>query len=152
VSISQRFEAIRIELDDHRQCHGNTHMLEHHIEHLEHEIAEIERWHCKTAPVRLVLTTHMPEGAVMADRYAAGTPINVSVVPLNAEGQQVPDTVEWSVSSGTVTADETTLGATIDGADVGTLTVTATDPNGVTVTGSVEVYDSTPASLELSFN
>lgn len=153
VSISERIEAIRIEIADHRQCHGNTRMLEHHFEELEREMAEIQAWHRRTAPVRLRLTFHTEGAADMADRYAAGTPIPVSVKALNAEGDQVPDTVSWSTSSGTLTdQDPSTLAATIVNAAVGTLTVTVTDPNGLSATGTVEIYDGTPTSLELSFN
>lgn len=150
MSISERLEAIRIEIDDHEQCHDNTHMLRHHLRELRREIAELETWRHRYEAVRIILTFH--EGADMADRYAAGSPVPVSVKPLNREGEQVPDTVTWTVSSGTVTPDETTLAATIDGADVGTLTVTVTDPSGLSASGSVEIYDGTPASLELSFN
>lgn len=151
MSISQRFEAIRIELDDHEQCHDGTHMLRHHFTELRREIAELETWRHRYEAVRLILTFH--EGADMADRYAAGSPVPVSVKPLNREGEQVPDTVTWTVSSGTVTEESPdTLGVTIVNADLGTLTVTATDPNGISTSGSVEIYDGTPASLELSFN
>jgi hypothetical protein len=151
VSISARFEAIRIELDDHEQCHDNTHMLRRHLGELRREIADLETWKHRYEAVRLTLTFH--EGAAaMADRYAAGSPVPASVKALNREGEQVPDTVTWTASSGTVTTDDTTLSTTIDGADVGTLTVTVTDPGGLSVTGSVEIYDGTPASLELSFN
>lgn len=150
MSISQRFEAIRIELDDHQRCHDNTHMLRRHVEELWREVAELETWRHRYEAVRITITFH--QGADMADRYAAGTTVPVSVKALNREGEQVPDTVTWTVSSGTATPDDTTLSATIDGADVGTLTVTVTDPSGLSATGSVEIYDSTPASLELSFN
>lgn len=78
----------------------------------------------------------------------------ITVEPLDSKGDATSDTLTWTTSSTagtTVTADPTTLVATVvaGGPETG-VTVTATDPNGLTGTLSFDVTAGTAASLTLT--
>jgi len=74
----------------------------------------------------------------------------ITATVTNAEQQPVPDTLSWSATSGTLTPAADTLSATLDNAAVGTVTVTVTDPAGLTDSVEFEVVDATPAAIELT--
>lgn len=68
----------------------------------------------------------------------------------NAEGQNVPDTLTWSTSSGTLTPSADTLSATLDNAAVGTVTIVADNGHGLSASVTFDVVDSTPANIALT--
>lgn len=78
----------------------------------------------------------------------------ITVEPEDSKGDATSDTLTWSISSTagtTVTADETTLVATViaGNPEVG-ITVTATDPNGITGTLSFDVVAGVAKTLSLT--
>ncbi len=68
----------------------------------------------------------------------------------NAEGAQVPDTLSWTTSSGTLTPSADTLSATLDNAAVGTVSVSVTDAAGLSAEVTFDVVDATPANIALT--
>ena len=68
----------------------------------------------------------------------------------NTGGVAVPDSLSWTASSGTLTPSADTLSATLDNAAVGSVTVTVTDPGGLTAAADFDVVDETPAAISLS--
>lgn len=83
-------------------------------------------------------------------QFPAGQQRTVTAVVDNAENQPVPDTLSWTATSGTLTVAADTLTATLDNAAIGTVTVTATDPHGITGSVVFDVVDSTPASVTVT--
>jgi hypothetical protein len=147
VSISQRFEAIRIELGDHRRCHDNTHMLERHVHELEREVAELEAWKRRYEPTHITIHTHT-EGTSMS--FAPGAPITFTATSQNAESVDVPDTYEWTTTAGTIVPGPDSTTVTISDAPLGDLTVTATDPLGISGQTTVTVADQTPFAVTVT--
>lgn len=91
------------------------------------------------------------EGTIMADQFPAGQSIALTAVVDNAEGVAVPDTLTWTSTAGTVTADDaSTLTATLVNAPVGSVTVTATDPNGLSGSVTFDVTDNAPSSITVT--
>jgi len=79
---------------------------------------------------------------------------DITVAPLDSKGDPTSDTLTWAISSAngtTVTADPTTLVGTVvaGNPEVG-ITVTVTDPNGVTGTLSFDVTAGVAKSLTLT--
>jgi hypothetical protein len=96
-------------------------------------------------------TTSAP--AAVADPAPQQFPVGqrtLTATVTNAEGASVPDTLSWSASSGTLTPSADTLTATLDNAAVGTVTVTVTDPAGLTASVTFDVVDATPAAISLT--
>lgn len=89
---------------------------------------------------RTTVTTQFPEGH----------PILINADVQNKDGVAVPDTLTYTTTSGTLTADETTLKATLTGAAQGQVTISATDPTGLSGSLTIEVVDPTPATIILS--
>ena len=147
MSISARLEAIRIEIDDHRQCHGNTHMLEHHVRELEREVAELETWRHRYEPVRITIHTD-PRNTTMA--FAPGATITFTATSQNRENVDVPDTYEWTTTAGTIVPGPDSTTVTVSDAPLGDLTVTATDPLGIAGSVTVTVADQTPAVVTVT--
>lgn len=78
----------------------------------------------------------------------------ITVEPLDSKGDPTSDTLVWTITSTagtTVTADTTTLVGTVKagGPETG-ITVTVTDPNGLTGTLSFDVVAGTAKSLTLT--
>lgn len=77
----------------------------------------------------------------------------ITVQPLDSKGDPTSDTLTWAISSTagtTVTADESTLiGTVVAGNPEAGITVTVTDPNGVTGTLSFDVTAGAAVSLNL---
>jgi hypothetical protein len=74
----------------------------------------------------------------------------ITATVTNAEGADVADTLSWTASSGTITPSADTLSATLDNADVGTVTVTVTDSAGHTASIEFEIVDNAPANISLT--
>lgn len=74
----------------------------------------------------------------------------ITATVTNAEGATVPDTLSWSTTSGTLTPAADTLSTTLDNAAIGTVTVSVTDPAGLTASATFDVVDATPAAIALS--
>jgi hypothetical protein len=148
-----------------RRVHADFEEIHREVDQLEHDLAELlTTAHglghgctcgivtCEAATITITATL---EGRpIVADQQIpAGQTIALTAVVDNAEGQPVPDTLSWTATAGTVTAnpdDPSTLTATLANAPVGTVTVTVTDPTGVTGTLELDIVDSTPASITLS--
>lgn len=79
---------------------------------------------------------------------------DITVAPLDSKGDATSDTLTWSTSSTagtTVAVDATTLvGTVVAGAPETGITVTVTDPNGLTGTLSFDVVGGTAVSLSLN--
>jgi hypothetical protein len=117
------------------------------IRRMEAEILELLEQR-STTPTSISIYTTL-EGAPMTT-FAPGQTITFTAVSDNAEGQPVADTYTWSTTTGTIVdgADSTTV--TISDAPLGDLTVTATDPTGLTGEVTVTVADQTPASVTVT--
>lgn len=82
--------------------------------------------------------------------FAPGQTITFTAASENAEQQPVADTYTWTTTAGTIVdgADSNTV--TISDAPLGDLTVTATDPAGLSGSVTVTVADQTPASVTVT--
>lgn len=74
----------------------------------------------------------------------------ITAAVTNNAGVSVPDTLSWTATAGTITAAPDTLSATLDNAPVGEVTVSVTDPAGLTAQVVFDVVDETPASIALT--
>lgn len=76
-------------------------------------------------------------------------PRTITATVTNAAGLNVPDSLSWTATAGTINPAADTLSATLVNAPVGPVTVNATDG---TLTASVDfdVVDETPAALSLT--
>lgn len=83
-------------------------------------------------------------------QFPAGQQRTLTAAVTNAEQQPVPDTLSWSTTSGTLTPAADTLTATLDNAAVGTVTVVATDPHGISGEVVFDIVDATPASVTVT--
>jgi hypothetical protein len=122
------------------------------LERLEHDLHRRCCEHqCGSEPAHITLTASTyPEGPNMSS-YPAGSPVYLTAAVTNAEGVAVTDTVTWSASAGTVSADPANaLWATLVNAPLGDVTVTATTSNGLTATDTVTIVDGTPAAITLT--
>jgi hypothetical protein len=149
-----------------RRVHADFGELQREVDQLEHDLAELLTTahglgHGCTCgivtcdePSSIKITATIGGTPLMADQQIpAGQTIALTAVVDNAEGQPVPDTLSWTATAGTVTAnpdDPSTLTATLANAPVGTVTVTATDAAGVTGSLELDIVDATPASITLS--
>lgn len=147
MSISERITAILIEVDDHRQCHGNTHMLERHVRELEREVADLEAWKRRYEPTHITIHTHT-EGTTMS--FAPGATITFTATSQNAESVDVPDTYEWTTTAGTIVPGPDSSTITISDAPLGDVTVTATDPLGLSGNITATVADPTPVTVTVT--
>jgi hypothetical protein len=102
------------------------------------------------APRTITISATITGRTTVTTQFPEGHPILINADVQNRNGVTVPDTLTYTTTSGTLTADETTLKATLTGAAQGQVTVTATDPGGVTGSVTIEVVDPTPASITLS--
>ena len=102
--------------------------------------------HARTITISATITGR----TAMSTQFPEGRPILINADVQNRNGVAVPDTLTYATTSGTLTADETTLKATLTGAAQGQVTVTATDPVGVSGSLTIEVVDPTPATISLS--
>lgn len=86
----------------------------------------------------------------MSTQLPAGKPIHVTAAVTNAEGANVPDSLTWSTTAGTLTVDDpSTLAATVVNAPLGPFSVNVTDGN-LTASLDIEIVDATPAAINLS--
>lgn len=109
------------------------------------DLAEHPR-HARTITISATITGR----TTVTTQFPEGHPILINADVQNKDGVPVPDTLTYTTTSGTLTADETTLKATLTGAAQGQVTVTATDPGGVSGSLTIEVVDPTPATITLS--
>lgn len=136
--------------------------------HLLHDANQIYAW--LTAPVRLTLAfgpiTDQASGAVVSPDHEGATPmanlelgdsqqVTATVVPDDADNQPTTDTLTWTASAPTAVTlqpSADTLSCVILGAvPTPNVIITATDPNGLTVTGELDVVAGPATSLSLSF-
>lgn len=101
-------------------------------------------------PGTITISATITGRTTMSNQFPEGHPILINANVQNKDGVTVPDTLTYTTTSGTLTADETTLKATLTGAAQGQATITATDPAGVTGSLTIEVVDPTPATITLS--
>lgn len=132
------------------------------------DASQIYRWY--TAPVRLRLTfgpiLDQASGVVVSPDHEGATPmanlelgdvqqVTATVVPDDADNQPTTDTLTWTASVDTAVTlqpSADTLSCVILGAvPAEGVVITATDPNGLTVTGELDVVAGPAATLSLSF-
>lgn len=81
--------------------------------------------------------------------------VTATVVPDDADNQPTTDTLTWTASDTaavTLIPSDDTLSCVINGAQPATdVVITATDPNGLTITGTLDVVAGPATSLSLSF-
>ena len=83
-------------------------------------------------------------------QFPAGQQRTITANVTNAESATIPDTLSWSATSGTLTPATDTLSATLDNAAIGEVTVTVTDPNGLTDSVTFDIVDNIPANIDLT--
>lgn len=83
-------------------------------------------------------------------QFPVGQQRTITAAVTNGGGIAVPDTLSWSATSGTLTPAADTLSATLDNAAVGPVTVSVTDPSGLTAAADFELVDETPAAIALT--
>lgn len=128
--------------------HERPHDALEDIRRMEAEILELLEQR-STTPTRITITPTDQEGNIVTT-FAPGQTATFTAVSDNAEGAPVADTYTWSTTAGTIVpgADDTSI--TISDAPLGDLTVTATDPAGLTGTVTVTIADQTPASITVT--
>lgn len=82
-------------------------------------------------------------------QFPAGARRTITATVLK-DGNPFADTLSWTATSGTITAAPDTLSATLDNAAVGTVTVTATDPEGASAEVSFDLVDQATITLAVS--
>ncbi len=117
-----------------RRHHADFDEIEQHLDHLDREVAQLlalARANDR-APARITLTA-TTEGTPMTT-FAPGQTITFAAVSDNAEGAPVGDTTTVTISD----------------APLGDVTVTATDPAGLSGSVTVTVADQTPATVTVT--
>ncbi len=133
-----------------RRHHADFDEIEQHLDHLDREVAQLlalARANDR-APARITLTA-TTEGTPMTT-FAPGQTITFAAVSDNAEGAPVGDTYTWATTAGTIVAGADTTTVTISDAPLGDVTVTATDPAGLSGSVTVTVADQTPATVTVT--
>jgi hypothetical protein len=121
------------------------------VRRMEAEILELEQEivnQRSTTPTHVHVTASL-EGAPMSS-FAPGQTITFTAVSDNAEGLAVADAYTWATTAGTVVDGADSTSITISDAPLGDLTVTATDPAGISGTVTVTIADTTPASVTVT--
>jgi hypothetical protein len=123
----------------------DIHRMEAEILQLQQELAAQHA----TTPAVITITPTDQEGNIVTT-YAPGQTATFTAVSDNAENQPVADTYTWSTTAGTIVPGADTTTVTISDAPLGDLTVTATDPAGLSGTVTVTIADQTPASVTVT--
>lgn len=142
------FDVIRGHIGRRHQCDFPE--LVRAVENLEAEVRQLlERCPGQTTPATITVTPTDQEGNIVSS-FAPGAIITFTAVSDNAEQQPVADTYTWATTAGTIVsgADSTTV--TISDAPLGDVTVTATDPAGLSGSVTVTVADQTPATVTVT--
>lgn len=121
------------------------------FQRLEHHLTDRCCEHQCNRPAHITLTASASPGGTPMSSYALGAPVYLTAAVTNAEQTPITDTVSWSASAGTVTADPSNpLWATLVNAPLGDVTVTATTSNGIAAQDTVTIVDNTPAAITLT--
>lgn len=137
---------------EHRQrmaCwhHGRLDEALRDIALMQREIEQLQQENA-SRPASVHVTASQ-EGHTMSS-FAPGQTITFTAVSDNAENVVVADTYSWSTTAGTIVPGADTTTVTISDAPLGDLTVTATDPAGLSGSVVATVADQTPASVTVT--